>query len=101
MYTFHPDFSDHLPPPMPLDGPYDDSLTESAASHLATAAKHGISVFTYFLYYHSQGFVMNSPLDAAIAANEGGLEIGTTWCFRLPHDRFPVITDEDPALGAE
>lgn len=90
---FVPRFSGHEMIPLPLAGRYDDSTAETARRHRDTALAAGISGFTYFVYYRpGTDFVMADPIHRMIEilAPSDAFVVGTTWCIRLPHDRFPV-----------
>jgi hypothetical protein len=94
---FRPYFEGHAPPPRPLNGPYNDADSATAATQIELATGAGIKAFVYFMYYSGDSFVMSRPMTAAIQeANDGRrFRIAGVWCIRLPHDRFPVPNREE------
>ena len=92
LQDFRPYFDGHLSLPRPLDGPYDDTRTETPERQIALAQQHDISVFTYFSYFQPGGFVMSEPVDQALAAAERspGFQLSLTLCLRLPHRILPL-----------
>lgn len=89
--NWKPYFQGHAPAYRPLSGPYDDTLLVTARRQVRSAATHGISGFSYFLYADEHGLVMDLPARQALrAAGETGFGIGLTWCLRLPHYDLPI-----------
>jgi len=91
---FKPYFHGHLPPPQPVSGPYDDSAKEIVGNQLELAHKFSLAGFTYFLYFQSSGYVFDKPLQTALEISRvhPRLQISTTWCMRLPHNVFPILS---------
>jgi hypothetical protein len=89
---FRPYFDGHQPLPRPLNGGYDDSQQETALRQIELALEHGITGFTYFLYYLCDTFVLSSAMDAAyaVATDSKDFKLSATWCFRLPLRKFPI-----------
>jgi hypothetical protein len=95
-------FDGHLPPPTPLFGRYDDSVSQTARMQIALASKAGIKGFIYFTYFNEESFVMDLPLEKAIEASpyvDPGFFVSASWCVRLPHRIFPVTSEETCAIA--
>jgi hypothetical protein len=90
---FQPYFPEHVAPPAPLGGRYDDSNPVTAQRQVACAAEYGLSAFSYFAYYGSNGFVMQEPADTALDVAPDHFKIALTLCLRLPHQQLPLPRD--------
>lgn len=101
--NFRPYFPGHCRPPMPANGPYDDTDPDTAETQVRLASQAGIRAFMYFLYYGPDGFVMDEPMNLTFSASEkmgGDFMIAGTWCVRLPHAEFPVAPRDELELCA-
>lgn len=97
-----PCFPGHEQPRVPLHGPYDDSLPETAAHQVHLARSHGVDIFVYGFFWSRGKRVFEGALDRGFLG--GGAEdfpFAVMWANRMPRKVLPVKHPSDSGIRPE
>lgn len=86
-----PRFSGHEQPRIPLDGPYSDSLPETAQRQISLARSFGVDLFAYGFFWSRGKRVFERALDEGFLGIPGNdFPFALMWANRMPRRVLPV-----------
>ncbi len=85
-----PHFEGHSQPRIPLYGPYDDSLPETASRQVSWARQYGIDLFVYGMFWSRGKRVLDKALDQGFLGANTGFPFAVMWANRMPRGIRPV-----------
>ncbi|GJQ60901.1 MAG: hypothetical protein D8M57_15375 [Candidatus Scalindua sp. AMX11] len=95
-----PRFSGHNQPRIPLEGPYDDSVSATSINQVTLARKYGVDFFVYGLFWSRGKRVFEDALDKGFLAEggESNFPFSLMWANRMPRGVLPVKLDPGPEI---
>ncbi len=94
-----PRFPGHEQPRIPLHGPYDDSLPETASKQIHLARTYGVDVFVYGFFWSRGKRVFESALDHGfLGLASADLPFAVMWANRMPRKVLPVKHASDSEI---
>jgi len=95
-----PCFSGHNQPKIPLNGPYDDSLPDTARKQTELARTYGIDFFVYGFFWSRGKRVFEAALDKGFLGKGGGgkFPFSLMWANRMPRGVLPVKKTSGPDI---
>ncbi len=93
-----PHFAAHNQPRLPLFEPYDDALPETAARQVQWAARYGVDLFVYGIFWSRGKRVLEKALDAGFLGAGTGFPFAVMWANRMPRGVRPVKAVRQPVI---
>ncbi len=94
-----PHFPGHEQPRVPLGGPYDDSLPETASEQVRLARSHGVDLFVYGFFWSRGKRVFENALDQGfLGAGSRDFPFAVMWANRMPRKVLPVKRASDSGI---
>ncbi len=94
-----PRFPGHEQPKVPLHGPYDDSLPDTASKQVLLARSHGVDLFVYGFFWSRGKRVFEGALDRGFLGAEGrDFPFAVMWANRMPRRVLPVKRARDSGI---
>ncbi len=95
-------FPGHEQPRVPLHGPYDDSLPETAAGQIRLARAYGVDLFVYGFFWSRGKRVFEGALDRGfLGTGSADFPFAVMWANRMPREVLPVKHANDSGIHPE